>query len=73
MRNVALGGSVIRLFEQLGHEVVAVNYLGDEGAHVSKCLWLLCQRLREEGKTLNQLDIPADRYSPQSVVMSPLH
>lgn len=61
MRNVALGGSVIRLFEQMGHEVIAANYLGDEGAHVSKCLWLLCQRMKEQGKSLEELDVPADR------------
>jgi len=43
MRNAALGDSLVRLYEQAGHEVVAVNYFGDEGAHVAKCLWFLQQ------------------------------
>jgi len=39
MRNAALGDSLVRFYEQVGHHVVAVNYFGDEGAHVAKCLW----------------------------------
>jgi hypothetical protein len=39
MRNAALGDSMVRLFEQVGHPVVAANYFGDEGAHIAKCLW----------------------------------
>lgn len=45
MRNAALGDSLVRTFEALGHPVVAVNYFGDEGAHIAKCLWLLRKRL----------------------------
>jgi arginyl-tRNA synthetase len=41
MRNAALGDCLVRIYEQAGHEVVAVNYFGDEGAHVAKCLWYL--------------------------------
>ena len=36
MRNCALGDCLVRLHEQVGHEVVATNYFGDEGAHVAK-------------------------------------
>jgi tRNA-binding EMAP/Myf-like protein len=39
MRNAALGDALVRLWEFIGHPVVAVNYFGDEGAHVAKCLW----------------------------------
>lgn len=38
-RNVSLGDSVSRLFEYTGHNVIPVNYIGDEGTHVAKCLW----------------------------------
>ena len=41
MRNAALGDCVVRLYEQMGHKVVAANYYGDEGAHVAKCIWWL--------------------------------
>ncbi|MDJ0836430.1 MAG: arginine--tRNA ligase [Acidobacteriota bacterium] len=38
-RNVALGASLAHIFEWNGFEVVPVNYIGDEGAHIAKCLW----------------------------------
>jgi len=41
LRNATLGDSIGRLLQWLGHEVVQVNYIGDEGAHVAKCLWYL--------------------------------
>jgi len=40
MRNVALGDSLVRLYEYGGHHVTAANYIGDEGAHIAKCLWI---------------------------------
>ncbi len=40
-RNVFLGGSLINLFRFCGYKVTAVNYLGDIGSHVAKCLWAL--------------------------------
>ena len=39
IRNVALGDSLGRLYEYGGYPVVMVNYLGDEGTHIAKCLW----------------------------------
>lgn len=48
MRNVALGGALINLFEQFGHPVTAANYFGDEGAHVAKCLWHLRESIAKE-------------------------
>lgn len=38
-RNVCLGDSLCRIFRYLGYDVVAANYIGDEGTHVAKCLW----------------------------------
>ena len=39
MRNVALGDSLVRLYEWAGYEVVAANYIGDVGTHIARCLW----------------------------------
>jgi arginyl-tRNA synthetase len=43
MRNAALGDCLVRLYEHMGHPVIAANYYGDEGAHVAKCLWAVRQ------------------------------
>lgn len=40
MRNVALGDSLVRLYEYGGYQVTAANYIGDEGTHIAKCLWI---------------------------------
>ncbi len=39
VRNVALGGALCELFKYAGYQVVAANYIGDEGTHIAKCLW----------------------------------
>lgn len=41
VRNMALGDSLCRLFRYCGYQVTPVNYLGDEGTHIAKCLWYL--------------------------------
>lgn len=38
-RNVCLGDSICRIFAYNGYNVIAVNYFGDEGTHIAKCLW----------------------------------
>ena len=45
MRNVALGDSLGRIYEYCGYPVVFANYIGDEGAHIAKCIWYI----REHG------------------------
>jgi arginyl-tRNA synthetase len=37
-RNVCLGDSLCRLFSYNGYQVIPVNYIGDEGTHIAKCL-----------------------------------
>lgn len=39
LRNAILGNSLVNLLKFSGHKVTAVNYIGDVGAHVAKCLW----------------------------------
>jgi len=45
---------VRRLLEWNGHEVVAVNYIGDEGAHVAKALWHLRTQFPLTGRKIPQ-------------------
>jgi arginyl-tRNA synthetase len=40
LRNASLGDSLARILEWNGHPIVRSNYIGDEGTHVAKCLWL---------------------------------
>jgi len=57
MRNVALGDSLVRLYEVLGHPVVAANYFGDEGAHVAKCLWYLDRWMKKHPDFVLEKDV----------------
>ena len=41
LRNVCLGSALVKLFRYCGYNVTAANYLGDEGAHIAKCLWMM--------------------------------
>jgi len=41
MRSVCLGASLQNLYRFLRYNTVGVNYVGDEGIHVTKCLWRL--------------------------------
>lgn len=40
-RNVCLGDSLRRIFEYNGYFTIPANYIGDEGAHIAKCLWAI--------------------------------
>jgi arginyl-tRNA synthetase len=39
LRNVILGGSICRILEFAGNNVIRANYLGDIGLHVIKWMW----------------------------------
>ncbi|MBI2144447.1 arginine--tRNA ligase [Candidatus Woesearchaeota archaeon] len=39
IRNISLGESLCRILEFSGNKVVRVNYQGDIGPHVAKCIW----------------------------------
>lgn len=39
VRNVCIGSFLVEAYRALGYKVVAVNYIGDVGSHVAKCLW----------------------------------
>jgi arginyl-tRNA synthetase len=39
LRNVFVGNALVRIFGKAGYQVMGVNYCGDTGTHVAKCLW----------------------------------
>ncbi|MCS6962007.1 MAG: arginine--tRNA ligase [Deltaproteobacteria bacterium] len=41
LRNACLGSALVNLLEKVGHKVVAINYPGDVGVHVARCIWYL--------------------------------
>lgn len=53
MRNVALGDCLGRLYEFCGYPVIMVNYIGDEGTHIAKCLWYI-QKKNYQTPALNR-------------------
>jgi len=67
LRNFALGLSVSRLLSAAGNEVIQVNYPGDIGAHVAKCLWAYKkfhaydELPADKGRFLGQMYIEASR------------
>jgi arginyl-tRNA synthetase len=48
MRNVALGDALVRIHEYNGHPTIAVNYIGDVGTHIAKCLWYYLKHRTDE-------------------------
>ncbi len=67
LRNVILGGSVCRILDFAGYEVVRTNYPGDIGLHVVKWMWNYLKNHRgeepAENKThwMNEIYSEADR------------
>ncbi len=58
LRNVILGGSVCRILEFAGYDVIRANYLGDIGLHVVKWMWNYLKNHNGEqpGENKNSLD-----------------
>ena len=56
LRNISTGESIVRLLEAVGHKVIRVNYQGDVGMHIAKCLYGILQAFSAQGKALNFLD-----------------
>ena len=63
IRCAALGDSVARLLAWVGHPVVPVNYLGDEGTHVAKCLWFLTNHVEPPYPTENRGEFLGEQYT----------
>lgn len=63
IRSAALGDTLVRLLEWSGYEVVATNYLGDEGTHVARCLWYLKNVYRGEIPETNRGEFLGSLYT----------
>ncbi len=71
LRNVILGGSVCRILNFAGYDVIRTNYPGDIGLHVVKWMWNYLKNHRgeepAENKTywMNEIYAEADRLFQQ--------
>lgn len=63
VRNASLGDSLARIFEFNGYQVIPVNYLGDEGTHVAKCLWYYDKFHKDERPSTNKGEFLGELYS----------
>jgi arginyl-tRNA synthetase len=63
IRCASLGDSVARILEWCGHEVIPVNYIGDEGTHVAKCLWHLQEHFDGQYPAENRGEFLGDQYT----------
>ena len=70
LRNASLGDSITRLLEWIGHEVVPVNYIGDEGTHVAKCLWHLRTRAEGEPPQEHRGEFLGEQYAKATELLS---
>lgn len=39
LRNAFIGDSLVKILKSQGYKIMPVNYIGDAGVHVAKCLW----------------------------------
>ncbi|TSC83754.1 MAG: arginyl-tRNA synthetase [Parcubacteria group bacterium Gr01-1014_13] len=65
-RNVAIGNTLVRLYEKNGYKVYPVNYLNDFGNHVAKCLWGLLKFHKNEQPPENCQKWLGDIYAEAS-------
>ncbi|MEI7579861.1 MAG: arginine--tRNA ligase [bacterium] len=49
LRNIILGESIIRILEEVGAEVIRVNYQGDVGMHIAKSIWGILTLEKNQG------------------------
>lgn len=68
-RNAALGDALVRIFEWNGYEVIAANYIGDEGAHIAKCLWYFQNHFRGEVPDHNLGEFLGELYTQATILL----
>ncbi len=56
LRNITTGESIVRLLESQGHEVIRVNYQGDVGMHIAKCLYGILRVKSQKSKVQSWKD-----------------
>ena len=70
MRNVALGDSIGRLYKYCGHPTTMVNYIGDEGAHIAKCLWYIQKNNLSPAEDADKGEWLGEMYAAASLKIS---
>ena len=70
LRCASLGDSISRIFDWSGHETIPVNYLGDEGTHVAKCLWYLTEKYDGEEPESNRGEFLGRLYTEANKLLS---
>ena len=69
VRNACLGVSLVRIFQECGDRAIPVNYIGDTGTHVAKCLWWYMKKYhgkaprKNKGKFLGRVYVEATKES----------
>lgn len=51
-----VGESLSKLYESQGANVKRVNYYGDVGMHVSKSIWGILQKFKNDGISIDELE-----------------
>ncbi|KKQ40843.1 MAG: Arginine-tRNA ligase [Candidatus Magasanikbacteria bacterium GW2011_GWA2_37_8] len=49
LRIVAIGNTLVNLYNKSGFKMIPINYVNDFGSHVVKCLWGVLKRNKEQG------------------------
>src|SRR3989338_2824474 len=57
LRNISTGEAVVRIFSAVGNKVVPVNYQGDVGLHIAKCLY----GIRQSGTDWKKFKTPKEK------------
>lgn len=70
IRNVALGHSLVNQFKWHGYNVVAANYIGDEGTHIAKCLWYLERHFKGQIPEVNRGEFLGAQYAKAVELLS---
>jgi len=63
LRNACIGSALVNLYKYSGNKVIAANYMGDTGTHVSKCLWALQKFHKDEEPKDNKANFLGKVYS----------
>lgn len=68
-RNVALGHAVTQLLRWQGHTVIPVNYIGDVGTHVAKCLYVYLHHFDGELPETHRGEFLGQLYTKATIML----
>lgn len=59
LRNITTGESIVRILEAVGNKIIRVNYQGDVGLHIAKCLY----KIKDQKKKIKDLKTLQEKIS----------